>query len=438
MQKNKKKTEEYHITLAERLVVAGVVDRENLLKIMSEVNVEYGMKSLSINSLSVMTDRISRVYGDDFERTKVGKRVLYSLKKVNKPRILNYFNPVGKTGIVTKQDIAHRDAYLVVAKKAMEKNPSLNRQNAVISAKNNVEILSEEMVLKAWNLIGRFKKMGDMLQLKKDDNVIFIQRVIETFKNYKVNLGFELVKKTLKLKRDKTKVMKEISDLGWNVLHIKLGTVKENEEKVVPLSIEESYMILVAGGMIKKNDGKFITIHQLIKVLKDNHYRKFDLSIYQVEEIFKKVPQYFNLKMSTKEISMEGNMWSKIYEEYAPKNQEWIVPWCINSDIRFEEIQKVFPESYQERKDINVGSRIIMIKADKSIKSFMKLARLSEKFRDSDFPIGENGLIERLAQESTYLEINLFNNMLGKINPAEWRSGIDPDKLLLQIEENCL
>ena len=93
----KKKNEEYYITLAEKLIKAGVINAEQLSAIISEVNVKYGFRSLSnSNSIYVTIKSVSEIFGDDLEIQKIetkgkdGRKVktnFYNLKQINRDKI---------------------------------------------------------------------------------------------------------------------------------------------------------------------------------------------------------------------------------------------------------------------------------------------------------------------------------------------------------------
>lgn len=448
MKKMKKKNEEYYITLAEKLVKAGVINVEQLSTIVSDVNVKYGFKSLSnSNSIYVTVNSLSEVFGDDLEIQKIestgkdGRKVktnFYNLKQVNRGRIYGHFNVSPKSlftsGSMTPQDLEYRDAYLRKAKDDMAKNPNLKREEAVRSAQKKVQKLTKEMINKVWEIIPNFE-IGKSMNLDEKD-VRFLQKsVIDTFFWYGVDLGIGIVsKRTIVFKKSMPEVAKEIISLAKRVFKLTLTMPVIEKKSEVILESNEAYVVLITGGLIMKNDGRFIETYNITSTLRNNHYHSIELSGHQIEEIIKKVPHLF--QKAGNKISMVGDKnetWKKIQEQYSPYSLEWIIPWCINSDIELRDIQNIFPNSYQEREDIKTGSRIIMIKTDRSIKSFMSLAKLSEKFRDIDFPIGEPNLIDKLNHEIVYLDSNLFNLMLGKVDPAEWRG--NSDRLLLQIEE---
>lgn len=447
----KKQNEKYFIALAEKIEKAGVVDVLTLTDLVSEVNVAFGGKPLgNKNSIYMVTKKLSEVLGDCFEVTKIEskgsdgrdmKKNFYSIKKEYRDKIYRHFD-VSPTrvysGTISKQDQAHRDACLKVAKEVREGNPNLDQKEAVFEARKMVTRLTEEIVKKAWEIIPKMK-VGKSLDMKKSDIGVLQSKVINTFKAYGVDLGIVTGKKLITFKRDMHPVAEEVRDLAWNVLKMKLNLPVVEIKRETPLSKDEDYAILVIGGLIMKNGGKFVEIPTITKVLRSNHYRKVDLSGNQVEKLVKRVPDLLQLNRSSG-VSLVGEKdetWNKIQDLYSPKHQGWIIPWCVNSGLKLEEVQRVFPESYAEREDVTVGSRIIMIKTNRSIEAFMRLARLSEKFRDIDFPIGESNLVEKLKQENSFLEANMLNLMLGKINPDDWR-GCNPDKLLLQIEEGYI
>lgn len=446
----KKKNEEYYITLAEKLIKAGVINAEQLSAIISEVNVKYGFRSLSnSNSIYVTIKSVSEIFGDDLEIQKIetkgkdGRKVktnFYNLKQINRDKIYNHFKVSPKRlfncgSSLTSQDVEYRDAYLRLANKDMAKNPNLTREEAIRSAQKRVQRLTKEMINKVWEIIPYFE-VGKSMNLPEKDVKYLQKYAIDTLLGYGVDLGIKIVsKKTISFKRSMPEVAKEIINLAGKVLKLILHMPVIEKKTEVILEGNEAYVVLVAGGLIMKNDGKFIESHNITSVLRNNHYHFIELSGYQIDGILKKVPHLFQ-KVGANKITMVGDKnetWKKIQEQYSPYNQEWIIPWCINSDIKLEDIQNMFPNSYQERDDIKTGSRIIIIKTDRSIRSFMSLAKLSEKFRDVDFPIGEPNLMDKLNREVSYLDSSLFNLLLGKVSPTEWRG--NSDKLLLQIEE---
>lgn len=450
----KKKEEKYWIALAEKLIKAGVIGTEKLSEIVSETNVSFGFKALeNKGSIYMALKELRKIYGDDFEIQKIettgsdGRKIkngnFYSLKQVNRARIYNHFG-VSPTkiysGTTTPQDLEHRNAYLRVANKTMEQNPGMSKEDAVMQARRKVQRLTKEMVNAVWTVMPKMKA-GESIELSRKDVEFFGKSVIDTFSYYGVNLGIEVIsRRAIKFNRDMAPVAREVMDLAQKVLKLKLKMPVVEKKSEIILQGNEGYVALVIGGLIMKNDGKFVEIHKITGALRNNHYHTIDMSGHQIEELIKKVPHLFQ-KVGGNGINLVGDRketWDKIQEQYSPYNQEWIIPWCVNSDITLNEIQYTFPKSWQEREDINVGSRIIMIKLDRSIRSFMSLAKLNEKFRGgTDFPIGEPGLVEKLDKESIYIDSATLNFMLGKTTTAEeWRG--NSDRLLLQIEEGCI
>ena len=450
--KTKKKTEEFYVTLGEKIIAAGVIGNKELGNIVSEVNVQYGYKAISHKSIYAYYNVLCNVYGpENFERTRIltgkrGESTCYSLKKIDTAKIKAFLgnkyegNPYNGsvekehyTGVVTKEDEAYRNAVLEEAKE-ITKRPKME---AIRKARGRLRKFDKEMVGKIQKFLPIYKK--DKIMSLSTEELFSLKKMMQTLCRYKVNLGIEMIDATsIKFTRTREEVVKEVSDLAWKLLGIKISIVSKkptNEAVNFELTENESYIILVIGGLIMKNEGKKIESYQVVGALKNNHYRSLEVNQMQIERIIKKVPNLLE-KVGTGGIGLVGNRestWKNIQELYSPSKQEWIVPWCVNSDLPFKEIQNVFPNSWVEGEHIEVGSKIYMIKMDRSIKSFMKLALLSLKFRDTDFPIGESDLSARLKNEILYLNNSFINNQL-ITETYDWATK-NTDKLLFQIEE---
>jgi hypothetical protein len=177
--------------------------------------------------------------------------------------------------------------------------------------------------------------------------------------------------------------------------------------------INNDYVAFIIGGLIMVNNGKAVEALQVGNVLRNNSYNQIEVSESDVLRIANSYPEYFERNNFGKRINFVGKKdetWEKLSEK-SPCNKTWKIAWCINSGLDIKEVQDLFPKSYVEHEEINQGSKIFIVVADKGLNAFRKLSRLQLKMRAVDFPIGmDQNFLSSLKKEDKRLE----NIMLGK------------------------
>lgn len=162
---------------------------------------------------------------------------------------------------------------------------------------------------------------------------------------------------------------------------------------------DSKYITFVIAGLIKSNGGAAVDPVYVTSLLRSNRFRPMDLDFLNVQDIVEDNRDLFR-RTGGGLIALVGKVddtWDKV-KRLNPKNTSWNIPWVVNSGITLKEIQEYFPNSYRMWEEIKVGSAVYVIKADRSIKSIIRLSELQTRMRDVDFPAveGSAGLVEKL------------------------------------------
>lgn len=201
-------------------------------------------------------------------------------------------------------------------------------------------------------------------------------------------------------------------------------------------------LVFTVAGIIKYGNG-IVTFEDILSVLKNNHYRKYDETLISLKEFVSAFPEYFKIVDGTK-IGLANpfysdNLWNEIKQKFHPDSITKEIAWLVRSGLTLKEIKSFFPDSYIQEGFEDSG--VVIIKMTESVKDFMNLARLYGKMRECDKPILSGDLVERLKDESSlqWSRLEQFYDNNYEIIP-EWASKkvtvADNDKLLYAIENN--
>lgn len=385
--------------------------------------------------------------------------------------------PVGNyttTATLSKTDKLYRDAAVKVAEELKREDPGLSHAEAMSKARKRVKLgMTPDLLKKVWKLLitakydqgevrsvklfelynkGTFSKkvLNDWANLLKSFGIRFIYTIGDDVKNgrgwlLKFNNGVEQLMEqvaelaknlhNIELVDNKRPVQREGSS---GKRYIKLTSQRVQEQATGNLPHRTKYLIFIMGGIIK-HAGRAVSAVKIGSILRNNHYHNLGVTDNELFEIVQSFPEYFERGIQDRNtirlVGRDSDTWEKL-QKFNPKNEIWRIPWLVNSGLTLDEIRKAFPDSYQKHEEIP-GSSVFIIVADRSIDSFRRLAQLHLKMRDCDYPIMDEGLVERLNDEIKIKNLLLKAVMLDRSQPA---IGTDPDtaqdKLLYQIEEN--
>ena len=371
---------------------------------------------------------------------------------------------------LSEADKVYRDAYVNKAKELEETDPTTDRHVAVKIAKKKVKKLSKDFIKKIWKILTIFNQ-SDYQEIASSTLKEAVHGVVTKSEPKKwtdqltpYGVGFHVTvadhprdnrKWILKLNNDAVSVMMSLANVAKKMYGMDLVVPSNNNgvkpgrytrlegtRQSIPASSEEyisprvKYIVFAMAGIIQKQRA-FVDINQISSILRKNHYKSINVTGAELLEIVKAFPDYFERSIQRNSIGLKGrDTWSKI-QKFNPKNEEWIIPWVVNSGLDLAKIQEFFPNSYQVNPEVGVGSSIYMIRTDRSIGAFMKLARLQLLMRDCDYPISEEGLLDRLNNENKISEKLIQAIMLDRRKQSfEEETDTDRDKILYQIEEN--
>lgn len=498
--KRKLRDAQYYITVAKDVIDKGVVRQEELSEIIRIVDDKLGINHAA--KVFTIVEKFAEVFEKILDVVTVerepgergrGKRLnipIYSFKKGINPENINstaisYFEALGASRnasvvggkTITKEDTLYRNAYVQEAKRLKsESDNGLTQIEAIAIAKKNVVKLKRSFIEEVWELLVMAVKNRhwtiESSELKSKFGMTFNKNKLLSWKDQleKYNIRFFVVitdskvdgrQWAVKFANDPAKIMDSISSLAKEYLGLELVNPiqrpKEISEKKIikfgsnPESIDNippriKYIIFIMAGLIMKNDGKYVSTYEISPYLRENHYNKITTNDEELLNIVKTFPEFFERVDSgdRKGIRLSGiceETWKKIQLKFSPKSEKWIIPWCVNSGLSIEKVQEYFPSSYVEHPEIDSQSKIVIVVADKSIRSKINLAELQGQMRSCDFPIGEPTLVDWLESERKANSVLFCNNfLLDRRKTGQWsiKTVVDRDKILYQIEEGYL
>jgi hypothetical protein len=493
--KNTEKTRgaEFYNVLALKVLERGTTTQDEFRELIKATDEELGFIYRDKYNLTVQNN-FEKVFGnileviiekrDDADRCR-GKRLMikvFDFKTKDRNEILEackkYFSAIAKpkkpartVTTLSEADKIYRDVYVGEANKIQSESPTTDRRVAVKMAKRNVRKLSKDFIKKIWKVLVAFNQSGEYQEILSSRLKEMLGHITKSepkkWSDQLVPYGIKFHitiadypqdnrKWVLKLNNDATELMMALANIAKKMYGMELqipttGSLQksrytrlEGTRQSMAASSEEyisprvKYIVFAMAGIIQKQRS-FVDINQICSVLRKNHYRSINVTSQEILEIVKAFPDYFERSIQRGSVGLKGHdTWSKI-QKFNPKNEEWLIPWVVNSGLTLEDVQEFFPGSTQVNPDIKVGSSIYMIKADRSIGAFMKLARLQLLMRECDYPISEEGLLGRLENENKISEKLIQAVMLDRRRQSfEAETDTDQDKILYQIEENYM
>ena len=486
----------YYITVASELLQrGGIVMQDDFRKILAETDQKFGIKT-NFKCQKNQEDKFIELFKtvlnvevvtrskEERGRGKNSEVRMIELKETNQEKLKELVfskkpseksNKTGAAFTIMPAEKVRRDAYVEQAKEIREENPGMTHEGSIKEAKKRVKKISAEMLRRTFNILQKVKYSGDWsisaAMLKKMFNVqTFSRKYVEnwalTFQAYGVRLFVTIIeddndRRTWKmvLKNDPSELMAKVQELAKKSYDlilvddrqpkgpasekklVRIGTGEKKNELKTTLTDRTRYLIFVMAGMLMKRGGKFLTALDVGSVLRSNRYHKIDVTSDEIVSIVKSFPEFFSQgfqdRTSFNFARKADEVWKEV-QKFNPKNEKWPIPWIINSGLGLDEIKTYFPESYQVREDIQEGSTVIVVVADRSIEAFIKLSKLQLRMRECDFPIADEDFVRKLTSEVTVTDSLLRGLMLDR-HRQDWTDKVtDNGKLLFQIEENCL
>lgn len=498
---------QYYVTVAQKVVeMGGLVQSDGLREAIREVEQTFGRVDLDSSYISRLEEKFLTVFSEvcavevvkrDKEDRGRGKRLntkLIELKESNAEKLLEVCEksiPLGQprrqTQVVrtpttlSKEEKARRDACVAKAIGLQEKNPSLTREEAIKIAREETKRITKEMVLKMYKILTKAKYDRDWSVKAQDCKAIInkttfgknmLRDLANAFQSNGIKIFVTFVedehdRRTWKLRVNNNPgdLMGQLAEYARRTYDLRL--VDENKPKsaalglsgikkfvrVAPkkvkaeLSEKMKYILFVMAGMLYKT-GKAVQLSDLCSILRGNRYHCLEVTPNEILEIVRTYPEYFEQGFQNRNtfcFSKRGEEVWKELKELNPANEAWNIPWIINSGLKLEDVREFFPASYQVRADVETGSTVIVVVADKSIRSKMQLGRLQQRMRDCDFPIASEELVQRLKDEVEVQNALFRAYMLDKSKQPDWTttrsnggdSTTEKDKFLFQLEEEC-
>ena len=209
---------------------------------------------------------------------------------------------------------------------------------------------------------------------------------------------------------------------------------QQNSNKKFISKQDSKYIVFIIAGLIKLNGGAAVDPVYVTSLLRGNRFKPMDLDLLNVQDVVEDNRDLFR-RTGGGLIALVGKVddtWDKV-KRLNPKYTSWNISWVVNSGLSLREIQEYFPNSYRMWEEIKVGSAVYVIKADRSIKSLIKLSELQMRMRECDFPAvdGSPGLIEKLK-----IGYKNLMEMLEETLTDNSRRKTENDQILYKLEES--
>jgi len=416
---------------------------------------------------NMLNDTLKEYYADIKKKISTGMRSKAAAKKAN---------GLAPNLTISEADKQYRDAYI---KKALEiqKQEGIERKEAVKKARKSLRRPRAGNVVGFWKLSKLLQRRKNWDANSKDIRNIFgktltkqaFQKMLKKLELWEIKFHADFTEENSKDGKRMWKIVVRHSpeDIAtqleswaktWQIKLPKEEWKKREEDnkevvkktmvitpaKVDDMSENMKYVVFVIAGLIKRSGNRGVQLLEIGSILRGNHYHRIETTDQDLKSIIKAFPKYFRLGMQNSSVVLEDpRYWEReIQEEYHPRKMEWRIPWVINSGLELDEVKKFFPKSYQIREDVRTSTKVIMVVTDRSILSYINLARLQEKMRDCDFPVGANeaNLSDNLKKEAEILNRLTETYLLGRTNDMinKLTTTTDKDKILIQIEEGYI
>lgn len=465
------------------------ITTEQFETIIEEVDKKFGLSS-SRNNSSYLISRVLEVYKGLITKVVVGvvpkkdkapgrNKEIIEYKVSNDfnlyyiTRVKTFFNAIVVGSPTDPKNKLYRDAVVAKAKEIKALNPSIEYSDAYDQALNLVPRIIKTNLCRLYSIaeIARANSSGivdyEEIRAVFPDNTVTRNNIAEQLNKYKsfgITINHSVIegdstgdrrKWAIRVTSSPKKAMARIEEIA-GICKITLPKLKQ-EEVSVPSSTQEPVVVenietvqeetvFTSGNQLKVTDmdrlafitaglcllsGKTVSPLQVVQTLRDSRYYKITAIKQDVMALVKQYPNYFSLA-GTEYIKFNAEKWKELSMRFNPRYQNWTVTLVINSDLSLDTVRKYFPNTNQEGANVNVGSKIYVIETDRSILSQKKLAQLFAQLRDTDFPVGEPGLVKRM-QEEREIDFRIATEyLMGKLSV---NYGNDNDRTLCRIEE---
>lgn len=476
-----KRGENFYITLVDKInssmKVGDSIKTRDLYALVKEVSNKMGIEC---KKPEIPLQMFFKIFPQKLELVR-GKRqadgsfsCAYVLKgEISTNKVIQHFH---RKDIVlsipsnTKRGKEIRDARLKIAEELKSKDSTQKSQEYYITEANKLVKLTKNKIVGMAAILMETEAngLGSVSSTRiKELASVNKEKILEwktTLNAFGCNIDFKIITSRgriwkLQPSTDPQNSLEKLQELAERQLGLELNIIKEDKpkilgkvevQKVVEFSRKctDDYtkrikiLVFTIAGIIKFKN-RVVSFEDILSVLKDNHYRKYDETISSLKEFISAFPEYFKvvegMQVCLANSFHSDDLWSEIKQKFHPDSITKDIAWSIKSGLTLKEIKTFFPESYIQDGFENTG--IIIIRMTESVKDFMSLARLYGKMRNDDRPILSDDLIDRLKKESSlqWSRLEQFYENGYKIIP-EWAkkkvTTADNDRLLYAIENN--
>lgn len=367
---------------------------------------------------------------------------------------------------IYKQSV--RDAIVSKAVALEKQNPVLSREESIMVARRSVRKISETDIQQAWDMLTSMDNLGRVVEFSvlkeklglgdSTSGTGYVVRLINRIQPYLGNLTFDIQildsptdGRSKLIKSTNSNIgacLQRLSVLAKELFGITLRSeaTKNNVRAGVVVNRPEfddlNGILFFIGGIIMHESGKCSTVSKIGRILRGSYYHKVTQSDQKLLSIIQGFPQFFEV-VSDKVVlaGKAADTWDRL-KLFNPASQEWDIPWCINSDLDIDTIREYFPESFVVNEAACVpGSKIVMVRASKGIKSYNDLCLMSRRMkRGCDYPVVKDveNFMMRLDAEYDRMRKSLDSYMKGLTPTSVGSFSVvteDFDRILYRIEE---
>ena len=475
-----KRGERFYIALVDKInslmKVGDCIKTKDMYALVKDVSDELGLECKNPDTplqlfFKIFPQKLEFVRGK--KNADGGFSCSYVLREeLDEKKVTQYFHKRDLTLNIssnTKQGREIRDARLRIAEELKMKDSVQKSQEYYITEANKLVHLTKLKVVGMASILmeTEINGLGNVSSTRIKElvgSLVNKQRVLEwktTLNAFGCGIDFKIITsqgRTWKLQSnvDPQESLEKLQELAKRQLGLDLDISRGDKPKVlgkveVQKAVEFSrkctddytkrikILVFTVAGIVKSGGG-IVSFDNILSVLKNNHYRRYDETASSLREFVSAFPEYFKIVEGTKVCLASpfysDNLWNEIKQKFHPDSITKEIAWFIKSGLTLKEIKNFFPKSYVQ--DGFEGTGIVIIKMSESVKDFMNLARLYGKMRDGDKPILSGDLVDLLKNESSlqWSRLEQFYENDQKIIP-EWAKKVtvaDNDKLLYAIE----